>query len=113
MCYVQCAVTTRVASLRVCLASLGKAYACMHIYVAGQNESWCADSLAWTFVEATHEIPPYIYICIYICMNTYMYKDRFPSQHAGPIRALTPRYCPGLVPLKFGGHKRFVAFDNA
>ena len=63
---VQFAVTGLVDSLRACLASLGRAYACVHIFEAGQNESWCEDLLGQTFVEATDKIPPYIHICIYI-----------------------------------------------
>ena len=33
----------------------GHAYAYMHIFEAGQHESWCADSLGLTVVKATDE----------------------------------------------------------
>ena len=62
--YVQFAVTTLVASLRACLAWLGRAYACMHMFEPGKHESWCADLLGRIFAEARNEIPPYIYIYI-------------------------------------------------
>ena len=68
----QFAVTIVVASLRACLASLGSSYAYMHIFETGQNESWRADLLGRTFVEATDEIPPYIYIYIYISVYKCM-----------------------------------------
>ena len=66
LCYVYVAVTTLVASLRTYLASLGRAYACMSMFEDGQNPSWCADLLGRTFVKATNETPPYIYIHMYI-----------------------------------------------
>ena len=65
LCYVQLAVTTFVASLRACLASLGRAHACMHIFEAGQEQSWCADCFRRTFVKAANETLPYIDIYIY------------------------------------------------
>ena len=64
LCYMQLTVMILVASLRACLASLSRAYACMHIFEAGQNQSWCADCLGRTFVRARNEIPPYVYVCI-------------------------------------------------
>ena len=72
MCYVQFAVTTLVASLRACLASLGRAYACMHMFEVDENQSWCADSLGRTSIKGRNEIPPYIYM-YYICICTYIY----------------------------------------
>ena len=59
---VEFAVMSLVAPLRAYLASLGRAYACMHMFEAGQNERWCADSLGRTSVEAPDV---YIYICSY------------------------------------------------
>ena len=87
LCYVQCfvcvmcnllivlwqfAVMTLVASLQACLASLGRASACMHICETGQSQSWCAGFLGRAFVETTNEIPPYIYIHIYIYIYIYI-----------------------------------------
>ena len=43
------------------IASLGRAYACMHMVEAGQNQSRRADSSGWTFVKARNDIPPYIH----------------------------------------------------
>ena len=74
LCYVQFAVTTLVASLRACLASLGRADACMHILEAGQNQSWCADLFGRTFVKARNEILPYIYVYMFeYVYHVYMY----------------------------------------
>ena len=83
-CFVQFAITTFVASLRACLASLGRAYACMNILDAGQNTTWCADLLGRTFVKATNEIPPYIHICIYICIygcSSFLLLRKFLNTH--------------------------------
>ena len=74
MCYVQFAVTTLVAPLRACLASLGMAYASMYVFGLGKNERWCADSLFRTFVDPRNEIPPYIYIYIHLII----YKHTSP-----------------------------------
>ena len=70
--YVHFAVTTFVASRRACLASLGRAYACVHVFEAAQDENWCADLLGRTFVEATDEIPPHAYIYICMCIHIHV-----------------------------------------
>ena len=70
--YVQIAIKTLVASLGACFASLGRAYACTHMFEAVQNDSWRADLLGLTFVEATDEMPPYILymmLCMYLHIN--------------------------------------------
>ena len=80
LCCVHFAVTTLVASLR------------------GQNESWCADFLGRTFVEATDEIPPYIHI--YIDVYVYIYGSRTFN---GPPCALMGRALMRLLgPLSAG-----------
>ena len=87
MCYVQFAVRTLAASLRACLALLGMANACMHILKATQIQSWCADLLGRTLVEATNEILPYLYRnCVRALTGDPNPKVGFFGSISGPIR---------------------------
>ena len=93
LCHVLFAVTILVASLRACLASLHRAYARLHIFEAGQNESWCADLLGRSLVEATDEMPPYICIIYnYVCIWWYLFVAHRSLFYKSDSAEMVPRF---------------------